>query len=316
MIGDRIDIAAAYLRAGNVVAIPTETVYGLACNALNISAITKVYSVKERPYFDPLIVHVGSIEDIVKYAYLDDPMLVKIAKDQMPGPLTLLLKKRSIIPDLITAGSERVAIRIPSHPMSRELLDELEFPLAAPSANPFGYISPTKAEHVDKQLGSKIPYILNGGPCSVGLESTIIGVEDSRLTVYRKGGLSVETLIDYEGNINILESSSSNPKSPGMLKSHYAPETSLIIVEDIEEKVKKAIEKGLRVGALTYGAFQIECDMHLMLSESSELDVAAGRLFEYMRRLDEAGLDVIYTSLVPEEGLGLAINDRLRRATA
>ena len=314
MIGDKIDIAAAYLRAGNVVAIPTETVYGLACNALDTSAITKVFEVKQRPYFDPLIVHVDSIEKIEQYAFLEPEILNRIAQNEMPGPLTLLLKKKDIIPDLITAGSPQVAIRIPSHPFTRKLLRELDLPIAAPSANPFGYISPTSAKHVEDQLGDKIPYILDGGNCQIGLESTIIGMQDGLLTVFRKGGLSLENIQEYEQDIKVIESSSSNPQSPGMLKSHYAPSTSFVVVDDLNKSLSDARNKKLKVGVLAFGPDQPQSEVTLNLSPSGKITEAAVNLFSYMRILDGKNLDLILTSFLPEENLGLAINDRLRRA--
>lgn len=315
MIGDRIDIAAAYLRAGNVVAIPTETVYGLACNALDTHAITRVYEVKERPFFDPLIIHVDSVDKISQYANFEPELLWKIAHGEMPGPLTLLLEKKDMVPNLITAGLDKVAIRVPSHPVTQNLLSTLEFPLAAPSANPFGYISPTSSKHVEDQLGDKIPYILEGGSSQIGLESTIIGMENGQLTVYRKGGLSIDRLKRYETRIHILETSSSNPQSPGMLKSHYAPTTPFELVNDIERSVQQAIMEQKKVGVLAFGPIKLECDYQLNLSEKGDTNEAAVNLFGYMRNLDDQGLDVIYASLVPELGLGLAINDRLRRAS-
>ena len=315
MIGDQVDIAAAYLRAGNVVAIPTETVYGLACNALNPEAITKVYEIKERPFFDPLIIHVASVDRISLFANFEPGLLKNIAAGEMPGPITLLLEKKDVIPNLITAGSNKVAIRVPSHWMTQKLLSRLDFPLAAPSANPFGYISPTSAKHVEAQLGHKIPYILDGGPSKIGLESTIIGMENGQLTVYRKGGLSIERLKNYEFSIHVLETSSSNPKSPGMLKSHYAPVTPFELVNDLERAVVRGVKGHKKVGVLFFGLQNIQCDYQMNLSEKGDLNEAAVNLFDYMRKLDDQGLDVIYTSFVPDYGLGLAINDRLRRAS-
>lgn len=314
MIGKAIDISAAYLRAGEVVAIPTETVYGLACNALNTDAITKVFEVKERPFFDPLIVHVSSVDQIEKYAHLDSELLTQIAHAHMPGPLTLLLNKKEIIPDLVTAGSDRVAIRVPSHALTRRLLSELDFPLAAPSANPFGYISPTSANHVDDQLGGKVPYILDGGFSDVGIESTIIGLEGDVLVVYRKGGLSIDVFRSYTDNIRVNALSTSKPNAPGMLKSHYAPKCKFIIVKDWSN-IKTS---NLEVGLLTFGEIMdnLSPKHQVNLSPSHSYKEAAQKLFAAMRHLDSLGLDVIYTKLLPEESLGIAINDRLRRAAA
>ncbi len=312
MIGTTIDIAAAYLRAGEVVGIPTETVYGLACNALNPFAITKVFEVKERPFFDPLIIHVKDTDQINLYAELENDLLIKLAKEQMPGPLTLLLKKKDIIPDLITAGSEKVAIRIPSHPLAQKLLSQLDFPLAAPSANPFGYISPTTAKHVDQQLGNKIPYILDGGECAVGIESTIVGMEGDILVVYRKGGLSLDHLYQYTDNIRVNETSTSKPDAPGMLLSHYAPNCPIVIVKNWNE----ANINEQRGGFLTFNekVESIENCTNVNLSITGDYHEAARNLFAALRHLDSLNLNVIYTKLLPEENLGIAINDRLRRA--
>ena len=188
MIGTALSTAIELLRRDEVVAIPTETVYGLAGNALYPKAIASIFEIKNRPRFDPLIVHASSVERLSQYANAFPEAARRLADQFMPGPLTLLLDKAAIIPDLVTAGSPRVALRVPNHPLTLSLLQQLDFPLAAPSANPFGYISPTTAQHVADQLGSQIPYILDGGPCQVGVESTIVGFEDGQAVVYRKGG--------------------------------------------------------------------------------------------------------------------------------
>lgn len=314
VIDTKIDIAAAYLRAGEVVAIPTETVYGLAGNALDGDAVARIFAVKERPFFDPLIVHVKSIDAIAKYGHFNHEVLKKIAHDHMPGPVTLLLPRTHLIPDIITAGLDRVAIRIPSHNIARSLLNQIEFPLAAPSANPFGYISPTRATHVNDQLGHKIPYILDGGPCAVGVESTIIGVEGGELVVYRKGGLPIDQLISYGLPIRINEHSSSNPNAPGMLKSHYAPSCKLKIVDNwnLDEIDVETI------GILTFGKDPMPSNVkhYINLSATSDLNEAAKNLFTSLRKFDQLKLEQIWVKLLPEKGLGLAINDRLRRAAA
>jgi L-threonylcarbamoyladenylate synthase len=189
-----IEKAKALLESGELVAIPTETVYGLAGNALNPDAVAKIFSVKNRPSFDPLIIHTDSLEKVRKFT-LDIPApLDRLAAHFWPGPLTLLLPKKPIVPDLVTSGLDTVAVRIPQHTLTLSLLEALDFPLAAPSANPFGYISPTTAAHVQDQLGDKIPYILDGGPSQVGLESTIVGLENGEVVVYRLGGLEVAAI--------------------------------------------------------------------------------------------------------------------------
>ncbi len=313
-IGQDIEIAKHLLQSGEVIGIPTETVYGLAGNALNEDAILKIFKVKNRPFFDPLIVHIPNLGHIEKYV-LDLPQKAKLlAENFWPGPLTLLLKKQAIIPDLITSGLETVAIRIPNHSLTLSLLNNLDFPLAAPSANPFGYISPTSAKHVDNQLGNQIPYILNGGDCSVGIESTIVGFEANNAIVYRLGGLSIDAIEKVIGKVKVMTHSSSNPKAPGMIKSHYAPRKPLLI----QSSVSSQLEEPNKVGFL---GFQfphptIPAQNQLILSPTGNFDEAAKNLFSYLRQLDNLDIDYILTEYLPEEGLGRAINDRIRRATA
>lgn len=193
-IGKDVELAKKILKSGRLVAIPTETVYGLAANALDQNAVSRIFEAKNRPTFDPLIIHVGGLEEFTKYTKNISKEILEIAIKFCPGPLTFLIEKQSIIPDLVTSGLPKVAIRIPNHPLSLSLLKTIDFPLAAPSANPFGYVSPTNAFHVYDQLQNKVDYILDGGQCEVGLESTIIGFEKHKLVVYRKGGLSIESI--------------------------------------------------------------------------------------------------------------------------
>jgi len=315
MIGTDIDTAVRLLQEGQVVAIPTETVYGLAGNALNQEAVSTIFSVKQRPSFDPLIIHVGRVADIPYYIQDIPPVLRKLADAFMPGPLTLLLEKKLIIPDLVTAGSPRVAVRVPNHPVALDVLTKLNFPVAAPSANPFGYISPTTAQHVAQQLGEQIPYILDGGHCSVGVESTIVGIENDRPTVLRKGGLSVEAIEARIGPIAVREHSTSNPIAPGMLKSHYAPHVPVILgkPEDLLPTLPGKSVGVIRFREKTAG---IPDRQQLILSARGDFREAAQRLFAGMRYLDQLALDVIIAELLPEENLGRAINDRLRRAAA
>lgn len=313
IIGKDIEQAIEILKAGEVIGLPTETVYGLAGNAYNSEAITKIFTVKNRPTFDPLIVHTSSIERVCEFVKEIPEQAQLLAKHFMPGPLTLLLPKKEVISDLVTSGLETVAVRIPNHPLALELLQNLDFPLAAPSANPFGYISPTSAQHVDNQLGDKIKYILDGGECKVGIESSIIGFFDNEIVVLRKGGLAIEEIEAIVGKVRIEEHSSSNPKAPGMLKSHYAPRTRLLITGDwlmIEEDTSK-------IGYLGFDKFNptIPLENQLLLSPSRDLSEAAKNLFAFMRLLDARGFDKIYTELLPEKGLGRAINDRIKRAT-
>ncbi|EON76320.1 TsaC protein (YrdC-Sua5 domain) required for threonylcarbamoyladenosine t(6)A37 modification in tRNA [Lunatimonas lonarensis] len=316
-LGSDIRRAAEILQAGNLVAVPTETVYGLAGNALDPLAVTKIFQTKNRPSFDPLIVHVADISQVLTYAAEIPDELKKLADVFWPGPLTLLLPKRAIIPDLVTSGLETVAVRVPAHPVTSALLQALDFPLAAPSANPFGYISPTQASHVEDQLGSKIDYILDGGNCEVGLESTIVGLEHGQLIVYRLGGIPVSAIEQVVGPVLILPQSSSNPKSPGMLKSHYAPGTS-VLLGDLDELVAAHEQLGVDYAVLSFSKDypNLPPERKVILSPSGDFGEAARHLFSGMRFLDKAGVSVILAQELPEKNLGKAINDRLRRAAA
>jgi L-threonylcarbamoyladenylate synthase len=236
----------------------------------------------------------------------------KLAQKFWPGPLTLLLPKKPIVPDLVTSGLDTVAVRIPKHPLLLELLSELSFPLAAPSANPFGYISPTKAAHVDQQLGDKIPYILDGGECEVGIESTILGFENDEVIVYRLGGLDINEIESVIGPVVLMPHSSSDPKAPGMLKSHYAPRKPLHL--DHREALAGGPDNA---GYLLFSGYieGIDKTYQRILSPKGDLKEAAHNLFAYLRELDSMPVSEIRAELVPMHGLGLAINDRLQRAS-
>jgi len=314
-IGVNLSLAKTLLENGELVAIPTETVYGLAGNAFDESTVLKIFTVKERPSFDPLIVHVPDIEMVMKCVVDISALAADLIAAFWPGPLTLIFKKKAIIPDLVTSGLDTVGIRMPAHPLTLQLLQELKFPLAAPSANPFGYISPTNAEHVRDQLGNKIPYILDGGSCNVGLESTIVEIEDNLCVVYRLGGLSLESLQKVAGKVELRINSSSNPKAPGMLKSHYAP-TKPFFIGDINLYGK--LHKGKKIAFIYFNKptdLNIENVEFIPLTLSSNLTEAAHNFFSIMRMLDKRiDIDLIVTEMVPEEGIGRAINDRMRRA--
>lgn len=313
-IGSDINKARDLLNLNELVAIPTETVYGLAGNALDVRAVTKIYEVKDRPFFDPLIIHTDHLDHISHLVKEIPEALKALANEFMPGPLTILLEKTKSVPDMVTAGSDKVAVRVPNHPLTLELLKSLDFPLAAPSANPFGYISPTKAKHVNDQLKDKIQYILDGGDCEVGLESTIVEWKNNKLIVLRKGGITVETLEKYVEEVVVTEASTSNPTAPGMLASHYAPRVPVMINPTVDAIEEYNIE---RIGVLAFKKAKniIPIENQLILSKSGDLNEAAKNLFSYMRILDNMDIDLIITEILPEEGLGRAINDKLRRAS-
>jgi L-threonylcarbamoyladenylate synthase len=310
--GTDINLAVRLLEQEELVAIPTETVYGLAGNALSRTSVTKIFSVKNRPQFDPLIVHVPDLNKAKDYVLEIPEAAKKLADKFWPGPLTILLKKKSIIPDLVTSGLDTVGIRCPDHALTRELLKKLSFPLAAPSANPFGYVSPTKPAHVNEQLGTKIQYILDGGVCPVGIESTIVGFENNKPVVFRLGGLSLEAIEAVIGKVTLMTHSTSNPKAPGQLKSHYAPGKK-VILGSIEELLKAHPTD--RVGVLSFSR-DFKAKHQIILAPSGKTEEAAQHLFEALRAFDKMDIDCILTEYVPDQGLGRAINDRLKRAAA
>lgn len=313
VIGTSVATARQLLLQGKLVAIPTETVYGLAGNALEPDVVARIFEVKGRPRFDPLIVHVASWEKALTYIQ-DVPHPAEIlARNFWPGPITLLLPRKPVIPDLVTAGLDRVGLRCPDHPSTRELLEQLPFPLAAPSANPFGYVSPTTAEHVQLRLGRRIPYILNGGPCRVGIESTIVGWEGEQTVVYRLGGVSVEQLESVIGPVKVKMHSSSQPQAPGQLQSHYAPAKAFYL-GNIESLLNQLHLRN--PGILCFKEAPYPYPNRLVLSPSGDLHEAARNLFGMLRELDRRDVDGVVAEEVPNHGLGRAINDRLRRAAA
>lgn len=310
--GKDITYAATLLKEGHLVAIPTETVYGLAGNAWNEDAILKIFEAKNRPRFNPLIVHVASVNKIKELVSTFSPLAELFAEKFMPGPLTLLLPKKEIIPDLVTAGSNLVAVRIPDHSLTLQLLQLIEFPLAAPSANPFGYISPTKAEHVLAQLGEKVSYVLDGGDCEIGIESTICGFDaDQNPVIYRQGKITAEELEQVSGRKVLLAEKNSETILPGTLLMHYAPATPLVL-GNIKELLKQYSDK--KTGILSFSKNFGVAFFNIVLSENGDLSVAARHLFSSLRMLDGKKLDIILAEEVPDVGIGRAINDRLRRA--
>lgn len=312
IIGKDIKYAASLLTEGKLVAIPTETVYGLAANALDPDAVAKIFLAKNRPTFDPLIVHVASIESMNELVTKIPQKAYDLLEKFSPGPLTVLLPKSDKICDLVTAASPLVGLRIPSHPMTLELLKNLTFPLAAPSANPFGYISPTEAQHVYDQLGDKISYILDGNRSQVGVESTIIGFEEDIPTIYRFGGISQESIESVIGKVSSLTTSTSNPKAPGLLKSHYAPKKT-VILGNLEKLIQRYNSDDVAVLSLSSHFNNVK--HQYILSEKGCLIEAAHNLFAALRELDTLNIKYILAELVPDQGLGKAINDRLIRAS-
>lgn len=314
-IGTDIQKAAELLKRAKLVAIPTETVYGLAANAFDTDAVLRIFEAKNRPHFDPLIVH-SSDSAWVKQHVAETSHLAQILMDEFwPGPLTLVLPKKAVVPDMVTSGLDTVATRVPSHPLTQRLLEIIDFPLAAPSANPFGYVSPTTAQHVQDQLGDQVDYILDGGPTKVGLESTIVGFEEGKAVVYRLGGLSIDVIEDVIGNVEVSLNQSSDPKAPGMLKSHYAPAKPLYLGNPAELLNEF---HGKKIGFLGFMTElgELPSAHQLLLSPQGNLHEAAVNLFAFMRQFEGLPVDLIIAERLPEVGLGKAINDRLKRASS
>lgn len=313
-LGTDVDTAVAHLRAGELVALPTETVYGLAGNALDTAALAQIFAVKERPRFDPLIVHVAAPEQLTGLV-ADPPVAAQVLMEKFwPGPLTLVLPKTDLVPDLATSGLPNVAVRVPNHPLTLAVLRALAFPLAMPSANPFGYVSPTTAAHVAQQLGGKIPYILDGGPCAVGVESTVLSFVGNTPVVLRPGGVPVEALEKVIGPIESPPTGSAvGSGSPGQLPLHYSPHTPMEFIDPC--KALAGYNKA-RVGILSYMRRFPNHPHQFQLAPTGALREAAQRLYTGLRYLDSLGLEVILAEPVPDTGLGRAINDRLRRASA
>ena len=321
-----IERAAALLRKGELVGMPTETVYGLAADALNEAAVAKVFEAKQRPSFDPLIVHVANTLHAAELAAFNE-QASRLAQAFWPGPMTLVLPRRldqrgkPIVPDLVTAGLDAVGLRVPDHPIALTLLQQTGRPLAAPSANTFGSISPTLAQHVVSELDGKVGIVLDGGPCDRGVESTVVRVTDAGVEVLRLGALPVELIEEVVGEVTVREPSSSPgveaKPSPGMVDRHYAPGTTMHLFESRE--ALDAFEPAGRWALLCVGAEPEAAgrfDVLRNLSESGDLGFAAAGLFSTLRELDGMALDGIAALAVANEGLGQAINDRLRRGSA
>jgi L-threonylcarbamoyladenylate synthase len=326
--------AIKLLREGEVVALPTETVYGLAADALNPDAVAKIFEAKERPRFDPLIVHLPKREALNDIAIVESPIALRLIEKFWPGPLTIIFRKCDIVPDIVTAGLETVAVRMSAHPVFREIVGALNRPLAAPSANRFGRISPTTGQHVLDELDGRIPLIVDGGSTEYGIESTIVRIVDDVIEVLRWGPISDEILGPL-GEVR-ERTSASVILAPGQLLTHYAPKTRLIMVKCLQDFSPPS---GKRIGALffrpvagdgepgpqatTAKGFASEAAARIAdfaaarcLSERGDLREAAANLFRMLRELDAEKLDLIVAERVPEQGIGTAINDRLERASS
>lgn len=311
-VGSSLSTAVKLLQQGEVVAIPTETVYGLAANAYNEAAVRRIYAIKNRPLFNPLIVHVSGIGQAAACTQGLPHKAIQLFNKFSPGPLTLLLPKNNNVPDIVTAGLPDVAIRIPGHALTLGLLQELNFPLAAPSANPFGYISPTTATHVHQMLGGKIKYILDGGACNAGIESTIVGFRNDEVLLFREGAIPVSLIEKLVGPVKRIHTA--KPSAPGMLASHYQPHTPLYLVDDVEAAFSE--EPALRTGIITYNelAKGLPSADQVLLCTNNDFATAARKLYAAMHTMDARGYDRILVRRFPDTGIGVAMNDRLERA--
>lgn len=305
-----IQQAAKVIKQGGVVAFPTETVYGLGADAFNPLAVEKIFELKERPTFDPLIVHLHSIEQLNLVSSASDERVYKLADKFWPGPLTIILNKTEKVPDIVTSGLKTVGVRIPNNPIALELIRLSETPIAAPSANKFGRTSPTKAEHVKKYF-SKVDYILDGGSTTVGIESTIIKLNEKGFEILRSGIITKE---DLEKIIPFFkeESDYSSVFAPGMMKSHYSPAKPLYI---LNESVLQKIDKR-KSGLISFSGFYDEGFKEVVsLTKEKNLREAAINLFSAMHKLEDSDVELIVVESVPEEGIGIAIMDRLKKAS-
>ena len=287
-----IILAAQKLIAGDLVAFPTETVYGLGADALNPLAVRQIFAKKGRPADHPLIVHFKSIEDAKKWAHFGEPAF-QLARNFWPGPLTMVLQKRDIAPPEVTGGLKTIGVRVPEHPVAQELLHEFGGPIAAPSANRFGRISPTTAEHVCDEFGESL-LILDGGSCQVGIESTIVDLTDHP-SMLRPGFITKQQVEKIIGPIH----ASSTTKAPGTLKAHYAPLTSLYLSETPHQDAKRFMAQGRKV--------------EIMFAMPPQ--EYAKKLYGELRRLDSLGVDILIAEKSADNSIGLAINDRLQRAS-
>jgi L-threonylcarbamoyladenylate synthase len=305
--------AVELLRQGDVVALPTETVYGLAANAFNPIAVAKIFEAKGRPRFDPLILHLPDRDWLEKVADIppqDQQLVLKLTERFWPGPFTIVLPKREVVPGIVTAGLETVAVRISAHLVFADIVQALGKPLAAPSANRFGRISPTSANHVLDELGGHIPLIIDAGSATHGIESTIVAVHSGKIDILRRGPITFEELSQF-GKVAVVDSPS-KISVPGQLPSHYAPKTPLRVVDDLE-----SFKSSQRCALLAWNP--VNEDQRFVairsLSDRRDLREAAANLFRCLHELDQLQVDLIVAERVPSQGLGPAILDRLQRAS-
>ena len=315
IISNSIPKAVALLNQEQIIAIPTETVYGLAGNIYSPKAIERIFTMKQRPFFNPLIVHIKSAASLSEIARDIPEKAALLAKAFWPGPLTLVLRKHIAVPDLVTGGKDTVAVRVPNHPVILSLLNELTYPLAAPSANPFGSISPTTATHVADYFEEVLPMVLDGGACQRGIESTIIGFENGEPILYRLGSLALEDIEAVVGQVKMIIRDDIAPAAPGMFSKHYAPLTTTFLTADVKKKLLTFPDQKIGILVFQKGINDSKILHQEILSPTGNLAEAASQLYAALHRLDNCHLDCIITERFPDFGLGKTINDRLKRAT-
>lgn len=317
-----IEHAVRIIRAGGLVAFPTETVYGLGGNALHSAAVMRIFTAKERPAWDPLIVHVASREMLEPLIVNPPAQFDKLFAAFMPGPLTVVLLKNVLVPDVVTAGRNSVAVRFPVHPVAQRLIAETGLPLAAPSANRFQHVSPTTAEHVLDDLDGRIDAILDGGPCPIGVESTVLDLTGHVPRILRQGAVTKKYLQQVLGDVVLADQGGvsflhGGLPSPGMMSRHYAPRTKLLVTEgrekDLADKVQEISTQ--KLGVLLPSGWNIFAATTFDWGQWQDWTALASRLYAGLRWLDEQDLDVIIAPLPPEEGLGGAIRERLLKAS-
>ena len=305
--------AARLLKAGEVVAIPTETVYGLAGNAFEPKALAKIFAAKERPTFDPLIVHIADIAQLADIARDIPESAYRLAEAYWPGPMTIILPKKDCIPDLCTSGLPSVAVRFPSHPVAQAIIKESGLPLAAPSANLFKHVSPTTAEHVAAQLADRIAGIVDGGPCTVGVESSIISLAGDKPAVLRPGAITPEMFAKVLGSVDVKDSTSKPGQpmaAPGQCDTHYRPQVPLYFGE-----LPAGYKLPTNTVRIAFGKQPGPIPETVNLSESGDMAEATANLYAFMHDLDKPEYDLILVDPIPNAGIGMALNDRLKRAS-
>ncbi|MGB9848025.1 MAG: L-threonylcarbamoyladenylate synthase [Minisyncoccia bacterium] len=312
-LAKNIKKAAKLLKKGEPVAFPTETVYGLGAIAYQKKAVAKIFEIKERPFFDPIIVHIANLQQLEEVAEVNDERVYLLVKHFWPGPLTLILPKKKKVPYLVTAGLETVGVRMPQNLVALSLIEEVKMPIAAPSANKFSQLSPTRAEHVEKQIGDKIKIILDGEKSLFGVESTILLMEETPV-VLRTGALPIEEIEKVIGPV-LLKKKISQVLAPGNLKTHYSPIKPLILISS-EEEIDKLKDKNKKIGFLAFQKIKNKKQFvdWKILSEKGDLKEAASNFFDYLHQLDDGPAEIIFAEKVEEVGLGKAIMERLMKA--